>query len=147
MLLRKIRERERDESVWEKGSLFVWLFDIHGLQFEIVRKACYHLVLVLRFGDLLSLGVLQLLVLICGSLFGLCAIRIWYLVFVFGICEPLVLGFVFGSLVLYLWKRAIWVYLGFGFLRVPLHQFVLSQICYSEICLLSPVNISYCWTM
>ena len=147
MLLRKIRERERDESVWEKGSLFVWLFDIHGLQFEIVRKACYHLVLVLRFGDLLSLDVLQLLALICGSLFGLCAICIWYLVFVFGIYEPLVLGFVFGSLVLYLWKRAIWVYLGFGFLRVPLHQFVLSQIWYSEICLSSPVDVGYCRTV
>ena len=67
-----------------------------------MREVCYHLVLVLRFGDLLSIGALQLLVLICGSLFGLCTIRIWYLVFVFGICEPLVLGFVFGSLVLYL---------------------------------------------
>ena len=74
----------------KKGSLLVWLFDICGLQFGIVREVCYHLVLVLRFDDLLSLSMLQLLDLICGSLFGLCAIRIWYLVFVFGVCEPLV---------------------------------------------------------
>ena len=66
-----------------------------------MREVCYRLVLVLRFGDLLSLGVLQLLDLIYGSLFGLCAIRIWYLIFV-GICEPLVLWYVFGSLILYL---------------------------------------------
>ena len=62
-----------------------------------MREVCCHLVLVLWFGDLLSLGALQLLNLICGSLFGLCAIRIWYLVFIFGVCEPLVLWFVFGS--------------------------------------------------
>lgn len=73
-------ERKRWECVWEKSFLFVWLFDICGLQFGIVREVCYRLVLVLRFGDLLSLGALQLLDLICGSLFGLCAIRIciWY---------------------------------------------------------------------
>ena len=41
-----------------------------------MREVCYRLVLILRFGDLLSLGVLQLLDLICGSLFGLCAIGI-----------------------------------------------------------------------
>ena len=58
-----------------------------------MREVCYYLVLVLQFGDLLSLGALQLLDLICGSLFGLCTIRIWYLVFVFGNCEPLVLWF------------------------------------------------------
>ena len=58
------------------------------------------LVLVLRFVDLLSLGALQLLDLICGSLFGLCAVYIWHLVFIFGIYEPLVLWFVFGSLIL-----------------------------------------------
>ena len=34
--------------------------------------------------------------------------------FVFGICEPLVPWFVFGSLVLYLWERAIWVYWDWG---------------------------------
>ena len=66
-------------------SLF-WLFDICGLQFGIVIGVFCYFVLVLWFGDLLSLGVLQLLNLICGSLFGLCAIRIgiWYshLVFV-----------------------------------------------------------------
>ena len=65
---------------------------------------------------------------------------------VFGICEPLVLWFVFGSLVLYLWERVIWVYLGFEFVRVPLYQFVLSQICYSEICSSSQVDVDYCWT-
>ena len=67
-----------------KDSLFVWFFDICGLQFGIVREVCCHfvLVLVLRFGDLLSLGVLQLLDLIYGSLFDLCAICIRYLVFV-----------------------------------------------------------------
>ena len=54
-----------------------------------MREVCCSLVLVLRFGDLLSLGVLQLLDLICGSLF-------WFvrnLHLVFGICEPLVLWF------------------------------------------------------
>ena len=66
-----------------KDSLFVWFFDICGLQFGIVREVCCRLVLVLRFGDLLSLGVLQLLDLLCGSLFGLCAIRIWFFGFVF----------------------------------------------------------------
>ena len=71
----------------------VWFFDICGLQFGIVRQVCYRLVLVLQFGDLLSLGVLQLLDLICGFLFGLCAICIWYLVFVLGICEPLIFWF------------------------------------------------------
>ena len=133
MLLQKIREK--DESVWEKGSLFVWLFDICGLQFGIVREVCCHLVLVLRFGDLLSLGALQLLDLICGSLFDLCAILIWYL-------WPLVriwfFGFVFvreSSLGVF----RIWV------CGVPLHQFVLSQICYGEICSSSPVDVGYCW--
>ena len=90
--------------VRNRGSLFVWFFDICGLQFGIAREVCYRLVLVLVlwFGDLFSLGALQLLDLLCGSLFGLCTIGIWHLVFIFGICEPLVLGFVFGSLVLYL---------------------------------------------
>ena len=41
------------------------------------------MVLVLWFGDLFSLGALKLLDLICGSLFGLCAIRIWYSYLVF----------------------------------------------------------------
>ena len=70
----------------EKKRLSFWLFDICGLQFGIVRGVCCYLVLVLRFGDLLSPSVLQLLNLICGSLFGLCAIRIgiWY-IFTFSI--------------------------------------------------------------
>ena len=69
----------------------VWLFDICRLQFGIVREVCCRMVLVLQLGDLLSLGVLKLLDLIYGSLFGLCAIRIWYLVLVFGIYELMVL--------------------------------------------------------
>ena len=63
--------------VRKRGFLLVWIFEICSLQFGIVREVCCHLVL--QFGDLLSLGVLQLLDLICGSLFALCAIRIWYL--------------------------------------------------------------------
>ena len=121
------------EGVRKRGSLLLWFFDICGLQFGIVREVCCHLILVLRFGDLLSLGALQRLDLICGSLFWF--VYNWYLVFIFGICEPLVL---------YLCERAIWVYLGFGFVRVSLHQFVLSQICYSEICSSSPVDVGYC---
>ena len=66
----------------KRGSLFVWLFDICGLQFGIVREVCYHLVLVVRFGDFLSLSALQLLDFLCSSVFGLCVIHIWYLVFV-----------------------------------------------------------------
>ena len=111
----------------------MWFFDICGLQFGIVREVCCYLVL--QFGDSLSLGTLQLLELLCDSLFDLCAIHIRYLVFVFSICEPLVL---------YLCERVIWVYLGFGFVRVSLHQFVLSQICYSKICSLSLVDVGYC---
>ena len=49
------------------------------------------MVLVLQLGNLLSLGVLKLLDFIYGSLFGLCTIRIWYLVLVFGIYELMVL--------------------------------------------------------
>ena len=91
----------RGWCVRKKGSLLVRLFDICGLQFGIVREVCSHLVFVLRFDDLLSLSMLQLLDLICGSLFGLCAIRIWYLVFGIRIwCL-----WTFGFLVLYLWER------------------------------------------
>ena len=82
-------KREKERVCVRKGSLFIWLFDICGLQFEIVREICYHLVLVLRFGDLLSLGALQLLDFFC-------LVHIWF----------------FG---LYLWERIIWVYLIFGF--------------------------------
>ena len=67
----------------EKKMLsFVWFFDICGLQFGIVREVCC--CLVLQFGDLLSLGTLQLLDLFV-ALSLVCA------QFVFGICEPLVL--------------------------------------------------------
>ena len=66
----------------EKRLSLVWFFDICGLQFGIVREVCNCLVLVLWFGDLLSLGAMQLLDLLCGSFFGFYAICIWYLVFV-----------------------------------------------------------------
>ena len=49
MLLRQIQR----VGVRKRGVCF---FDICGLQFEIVREVCCRLVLVLRFGDLLSLG-------------------------------------------------------------------------------------------
>ena len=94
VLLRQI------ESVCVRKRLSLHLvIDICGLQFGIVREVCYRLVLVLvlRFGDLLSLGALQLLDLLCGALFGLCAIGIWYL-------------WIFGSLV------CIWFF-SFVFLR------------------------------
>ena len=65
----------------KKRLSFVWFFDICRLQFGIVKEVCC--CLVLQFGDLLSLGTLQLLDLLCGSLFSLCLVRIWYLVFVF----------------------------------------------------------------
>ena len=64
------------ECVRKRGYLLFRFFEIRGLQFGIVREACCRLVL--RFGDLLSLGVLQLLDLICGSLFGFCTIHVWY---------------------------------------------------------------------
>ena len=71
--------------VCEKKRLsLVWLFDICGLQFGIVREVCCRLVLVMRFGNLLSLSTLQLLGLFV-ALSLVCA------QFVFGICEPLVL--------------------------------------------------------
>ena len=74
MLLRKIREMR--VCVRKRDFLLFWFFDICGLQFGIVREVCCHLFMVLGLGDLLSLGVLQLLDLICSSLFGLYAIRI-----------------------------------------------------------------------
>ena len=40
------------------GFLLVWLFDTCELQFGIVSEVCCRLILVLRFGDLLSLGML-----------------------------------------------------------------------------------------
>ena len=133
--------RERDERVWEKEALswFGYLIFV-GCNLELWERFCYHLVLVLRFGDLLSLGALQLLHLICDSLWFM---RNWYLVFGIRIWYL----WTFGSLVLYLWERVIWVYLRFRFVRVPLHQFVLSQICYSEICSSSPMDIGYCQIM
>ena len=94
MLLRKIRVKIVCGCEKKKRLSFVWFVDIYGLQFEIMREVfCY---LVLQFGDLLSLDTLQLLDLLCDSLFGSCTIRIWYLVFILGICEHLVFWFVFA---------------------------------------------------
>ena len=109
----------------------------------------------------------------CGlvicSLLVHCNFWIWFVAlslvcaqFVFGICEPLVFLFVFGSLVLYLWSFGflirIWFF-GFVFVRESyLGVFeiwvceststliLLSQICYNEICSSSPVDVSYCRT-
>ena len=64
------------ECMRKRGFLLFWFFEICGLQFGIVKEVCCRLVL--QFGDFLSLGVLQLLDLICGSLFGFCTICIWY---------------------------------------------------------------------
>ena len=61
------------------GSLLFGSLIFVGYNLELWERFCCRLVLVLQFGDLLSLGALQLLDLICGSLFGLCLIRIWYL--------------------------------------------------------------------
>ena len=133
MLLRKIRVKIVCGCEKKKRLSWVWFVDIYGLQFEIMREVFYYLVL--QFGDLLSLDTLQLLDLLCDSLFGSCTIRIWYLVFVN--------IWFFG---LYLRERVIWMYLRFGFVRVPLHQFILSQIFYSKICSLSLVNVGDCRT-
>ena len=97
-------------GVRKRGSLLFWFFNICGLQFGIVREVCCRLILVLRFGDLLSLGALQRLDLICGSLFWF--VYNWYLVFIFGICEPLVRIWFFGFIFVgesYLGVFEIWV--------------------------------------
>ena len=74
---KSVKYSENRVCGYEKKRLFfVWFFDICELQFGIVREVCYRLVLVSQFGDLLSLDALQLLDLICGSLFGLCTIGI-----------------------------------------------------------------------
>jgi len=62
-------------------------------------------------------------------------VRNWYLEFIFDICEPLVLWFVFV-------RESYLDVLIFGFVRVSLHQFVLSQIWYSKICSFSPVDVA-----
>ena len=123
--------------VRKRDSLFVWLFDICGLQFGIMREVCCHLVLILWFGDLFSLDLLQFLDLICGSLFGLYAIHIWYLVYVFGICKLLVIWFCIYEKELFgcIWDLGLWV---------PLHQFVWSQIWYSENCSSLSIDVGYC---
>ena len=52
VLLRKIREKEKRVCVCEreKGSLFIWFFNICGLQFGIVREVCYRLCRVTNYG-------------------------------------------------------------------------------------------------
>ena len=130
MLLKKIREKKIRECE-EKRLPLVWFFDICGLQFGIVREV----LLPLGFGCAVWWFALSW----CVATFGFALwLSLWfvrnsYLVFVN-----------LWFFVLYLWERDIWVYLIFGFVRVHLRQFVLSQICYSEICLLSPVDVGYC---
>ena len=75
------------------------------------------------------------------SLLVCCNFWIWFVAlslvfaqFVFGIRYSYLVFVNLWFFGLYLWERVIWVYLGFGFVRGPQHQFVLSQICYSEIC-------------
>ena len=67
----------------KKRLSLVWFFDICGLQFEMVREVCCDLVWFwfynLMICALLSFGMLQLLDLICDSLFDLCVICFWYL--------------------------------------------------------------------
>ena len=82
MLLRKIREKERRVCVRKSLSLRLVIWYLWVAIWNSERGLC-RLVLVLWFGDLFSLGALKLLDLICGSLFGLCAIRIWYSYLVF----------------------------------------------------------------
>ena len=73
-----------------------------------MREVCYRLVLVLvlRFGDLLSPGALQLLDLLCGFHFGiwysyLVFVNLWffglYLVLWFCICERELFGCIWDS--------------------------------------------------
>ena len=120
-----------ERGVRKKGSLFIWLFDICGLQFGIVREAF----LPLGFGS----GIWWFALSWCVVTFGFDLwLSLWfvcnsYLVFVN-------LWFFGLYLVLYLWKRAILVYLGFGFVRVSLHQFVLSQIWFVNVCLFRPLK-------
>ena len=135
-----IEERENRVWVWEKEALFclvLWYLWIVIWNSE----RCLLLLISVVWWFALSWYV---------ATFGFTLwLSLWFVRnshLVFGICEPLVLWFVFGSLVLYLWERAIWVYLGFRFVRLLLHQFVLCQICYSKICSSSTVNVSYCWT-
>ena len=82
MLRQLKRVKIKCVGVRKKRFSFVWFFDICGLQFGIVREVCS--CLVLQFGDLLSFGTLQLLDLLCGSLFGAqFAFDIWYSYLVF----------------------------------------------------------------
>ena len=138
--------RERDERVWEKEALswFGYLIFV-GCNLELWERFCYHLVLVLRFGDLLSLGALQLLHLICDSLWFM---RNWYLVFGIRIWYL----WTFGSLIRIWFFDFVFVresYLGVFEIWVcesTSTLILLSQICYSEICLSSPVDVGYCRT-
>ena len=127
MLLRKIREKEKRVCVTNRGSLFVWLFDICGLQFEIAREVCYRLVLVLRFGDLLSWCVATFGFALWLSLWFvhnshlIFGIRIWYL-WTFGslvcICERELFGCIWD---LGLWE---WLYTNLYYPKFAVVKFV-----------------------
>ena len=78
-MLRQLSVKIKWVGVRKGDSHLFGSSDICELQFGIVREVCYYLVL--QFTDLLSLGTFQLLDLLCGSFFGLCAIRNSYLVF------------------------------------------------------------------
>ena len=77
----------------KRGFFLVWLFDICELQFGIVREVCYRTV----FGSVVWRFALSWFVATFGFdlWLSLWFEHNWYLVFVFGICEPLVLWFVF----------------------------------------------------
>ena len=114
VLLKKIREKKIRECE-EKRLPLVWFFDICGLQFGIVREV----LLLLGFGCAVWWFALSWYVATFGFALwpSLWFVRNSYLVFVN-----------LWFFVLYLSERDIWVYLIFGFVRVHLHQFVLSQI-------------------
>ena len=98
------RERERRECVWEKGFLLVWLLDIYGLQFEIVREV----LLPLGFSFVVWWFALSW----CIATFGfdlwlfLWFVRNWYLTF----CIRIWYLWTFGSLI-HIW------FFGFVFVR------------------------------
>ena len=120
----------------------VCFFDICGLQFEIVREVCCRLVLVLWFGDLLSLGAF--------ATFGfdlwlfLWFVRNSYLVFSIHIWNL----WIFSSLVLYLWIMRE-SYLGVFEIwncESTSTPICIIQIWYNEICPSLPVDVGYCRT-
>ena len=55
---------------------------------------------------------------------------------VFGICE---------TLDFFLWERAIWVYLRFGFVRVPLHHICIIPNLLQWNLFVITMDVGYCW--